>query len=133
MNDLSTALRSVLDGAQAKSSVVIEDDTPSPRDLRRRIDIALRAALLTRRGAFGRWRRRRARGLDDVAMSEAISREIVSGARAETPETPAYETRGGSAPELWLGGRDGRRPDLKGDELVAAARRVMGVAPASRS
>ena len=105
------------------------DPAPPPRGLVPSLDLALRSALLARPGSYRRWVARRAIGLDDGALRLAVAREFAPSLRPATPETPAFTTRGGDRPALWLGGIDAadRLPDLAGDQLVAAARRVMSV------
>ena len=88
-------------------------------------------ASLTHRGrpAFGRWRRRIELGCTDDEIADAIGTEW--GHRCSSPGTsssPGYYARGGPDAAFWLGGyTPNSRADLKGPELVAAVRRVMGV------
>jgi hypothetical protein len=98
-----------------------------------KLDAALRHALESPRGSGARWAKRRSQGATDDDILAAIRTEWPG------PETfvggtahrfDGYHRRGGPDPAFFLGldrGRRSNRADLKGPELIAAVRRVMGI------
>jgi len=90
---------------------------------------ALMFALERAKGSVARWSERRKRGASDADLRSAIAMEL--GNRHTEPDhdyCPGWTARGGPDPAIFIGQwKSGKLADLKGDAIVAAARKVMGI------
>jgi hypothetical protein len=85
---------------------------------------ALLHALNSFQGCADRWDARRARGMTDAELRQAIAMEF--GAHSGSSMHGGWIAVG-SGPSFWCGFERGRKPDLSGKELLDAVRELLDV------
>src|SRR6516225_524487 len=94
-------------------------------------DAALFKVLHHIQGSAGRWaKERRRRFLMDEELRAAIAREFGLGGGALERGQPPVQYRGGQKPAVWFAIGNFGKPDLAGQALLDAARRVLALPPA---
>lgn len=83
----------------------------------------------TKRRSIDRWNTRRAAGLSDAQLQEAIANEFQRWSATDLKEREFYVNAGAGFPRLWLDfeGPNLRKADLKDSQLVSLTREILEI------